>query len=185
MNLKSRAGAAKLGIQLMILSILTVGGFLYWLSRTAEPTQIVEVEEEPAMDSMVNVVAVADFSMGTAAYIDQEVTLEDVEIASVLGARSLWMNLDTGTPFLLYLADTALPDSMSFVAGDRLTVTGSVMAMSDSILDAWEAGGAFLQDTDRIQAEFAEDFLEVHTISGSMAEADAGTDGEMVSEPSS
>jgi hypothetical protein len=32
--------------------------------------------------------------------------------------------------------------------------------MSDSVLDAWEAGGSFTNDVNRIEAEFAEHYLE-------------------------
>ncbi len=180
-ELKSRAGAAKLGVPLMILCFLTVGGFLFWLSRTAEPTQVAQPVEE-AGEALANVVSLADFSTGTADYIGQEVTLEDIEVVQVLGTQALWTNLVGGTPYLLHLTETALADSVTIAQGDRVTVAGSVMAMSDSILNAWEAAGAFPQATDRIQAEFAEDFLEVTAVSGGAADAESE---EATSEPSS
>ena len=39
--LKSRAGSANLGTPLMITSFVVVAGFLFWLSVTAKPTEIV------------------------------------------------------------------------------------------------------------------------------------------------
>ena len=180
-NLKSRAGAAKLGVPLMILCFLTVGGFLYWLSRSAEPTEVAEVVEETGA-ALANVVALSEFSTGTAAYVGQEVTLEGIEVVSLLGTQALWMNLENGTPYLLHLTEMALADSVAVAQGDVVTVSGAVMEMSDSILDAWAAAGAFSQETDRIQAEFAVDFLEVTLV---IADAAEEGDEEAASEPSS
>ena len=46
----SRRGASNLGVPLMLLTFLLIGGFMYWLYVTAEPTEpivVEEVEEEP------------------------------------------------------------------------------------------------------------------------------------------
>ncbi len=169
--LKSRAGAAKAATSLMMLSFLVIGGFLYWLSITAEPTEVV-VEDEPDEDVAVNVVAFADFSAGTSGYLGQEITLEAVEVSSLLGTRGAWTLLTNGTPYMLRLTDSALADSVEVVSGGTIDVTGMVVAMSDSILDAWDAAGDFPQSGDRMQAEFAIDFIEVTSVS----EVRGGTD---------
>ena len=179
MFLKSRAGAAKLGTPLMILCFLAIGGFLYWLSITAEPTTI--VVEEVSDDELANVVAFADFSAATGSYVGQEISLEDIAVTSLLGPHCFWTSLADAqqTAYLLHFSEAALADSVSVTSGASVTVTGTVMAMSDSILDAWEAAGAFPQSTDRFQAEFAEDFIEVSLVA--MDEAESGE----ASEPSS
>ena len=120
----------------------------------------------PDENGISTAAALSEFSTGTAAYVGQEVTLEGIEVVSLLGTQALWMNLDNGTPYLLHLTEMALADSVAVAQGDVVTVNGTVMEMSDSILDAWAAAGAFSQETDRIQAEFAVDFLEVTSISG-------------------
>ena len=46
--IRSKRGAAEsMTLPLMLLSFVMIGGFLYWLSVTAEPTQVAIVEEEP------------------------------------------------------------------------------------------------------------------------------------------
>ncbi len=175
--LKSRVGAARLGAPLMILCFLAIGGFLYWLSVTAEPTEVV-VEEEVAEELGADMVAFADFSAGTDAYLGREITLQRIAVASLLGPHCVWTLLenDQQDPYLLHFAESALADSVEMVGGGLLSVTGTVMAMSDSVLDAWEAAGAFPRESDRVQAEFAEDFIEVTSV----ADAEAGS-----AEPSS
>jgi len=171
MFLKSRAGAAKLGTPLMILCFLAIGGFLYWLSITAEPTTTVVAEV--ADDELVNAIAFADFSAATNSYIGQEISLEGIAVTSLLGPHSFWTSLEDAqqTAYLLHFSEAALADSVSVMAGGSVTVTGTVTAMSDSILDAWQAAGAFPQDSDRFQAEFAEDFIEVSSVSVDGAES--------------
>lgn len=179
MFLKSRAGSARLGTPMMVLCFLAIGGFLYWLSITAEPTAI--VVEEVADDELVNAVSFADFSMATGSYVGQEISLEGIDVTSLLGPHSFWTSLEDAqqTAYLLHFSEAALADSVSVMAGGSVTVTGMVTAMSDSILDAWQAAGAFPQESDRFQAEFAEDFIEVSSVSVEGAESG----GE--SEPSS
>lgn len=179
MFLKSRAGAAKLGTPLMILCFLAIGGFLYWLSITAEPTAV--VVEEVSDDELANVVAFADFSAATSSYVGQQVSLEEIPVTSLLGPHCFWTSLDDAqqTAYLLHFSEAVLADSVSVTTGSSVTVSGTVIAMSDSILDAWQAAGAFPQDSDRFQAEFAENFIEVSSVATDEAES-----GE-ASEPSS
>ena len=163
-TLKSRAGAAKLGAPLMVLSFLLVAGFMYWLSVTAEPTEVVVEEPEAAL---VNVVSFDVFSAGPAEYVGEVVSLEDIFVEALLGHHSFWTNLTdaNGTAYLLHLSDSLVADSLVSVSdGMVVTVTGTVTTMSDSILDAWDAAGAFRVEVDRSLAEFAENFIEVNLI---------------------
>lgn len=160
-TLKSRAGAAKLGAPLMVLSFLMVAGFMYWLSVTAEPT---EVEVVAPVAALENVVAFDAFSAGPAGYVGQVISLEDLTVTSLLGHHSFWTNLvdANGTAYLLHLSDSLVADTLVSVSDDMVvTVTGTVVAMNDSILDAWDAAGAFRVEVDRTLAEFAENFIEV------------------------
>ena len=159
--LKSRAGAAKLGAPLMILSFLMVAGFMYWLAVTAEPTEIVVVEPDAVLE---NVVAFGVFSVGPSEYLGEVVSLEDIVVNSVLGNHSFWVNLADAnrTAYLLHLSDSLVADTMVSISGGMtVTVTGTVSVMSDSVLDAWETAGAFGAEVDRSMAEFAENFLEI------------------------
>lgn len=180
--LKSRAGVVKLGTPLMILCFLTVAGFLYWLSVTAEKTEVVIEEPE---EEMVNLVAFADFSAGTAGYIGQEVTLQGIKVESLLGPHAFWTNLadEQGTPYLLHFSETLVADSVAVMDGDTVAVFGMVSVMSDSVLNAWEAAGGFAQELDRTLAEFSENFVEISSIDG--AQSSESTESSEPSEPSS
>lgn len=180
---RTQAGAVKPEALLMLTSFLVVAGFLYWLSARAVPTEVAvpEPEDEP----MTGEVAMTEFSVATASYVGQEIALRGISVATLLGAHAFWTNLDDAqkTPYLVHLSDALLADSATVVAGTTVDVVGTVLAMSDSILDAWEAAGAFTNgETDRFQAEFAETFLEI----SSVADAElAEPAGEPSAEPSS
>jgi hypothetical protein len=163
-TLKSRAGAAKLGAPLMVLSFLMVAGFMYWLSVTAEPTEVVVEEPEAVLE---NVVSFDVFSAGTGEYVGEVVSLEDVFVEALLGYHSFWTNLldANATSYLLHLSDSLVADTLVSVSrGMVVTVTGTVTVMNDSVLDAWDAADAFRVEVDRTMAEFAENFIEVTLI---------------------
>ena len=167
---KSRAGAVSPGVPLMILSFLVIAGFLYWLSITAEPTE--SPADAPADEAELgNLVPLAEFFANTSAYMGQEITLVEVPVTSTLGPHAFWTALGEafGNPYLIHLSDAVRADSVTVTVGVPVTITGNVQAMSDSILADWEDAGAFPQDSDRFQAEFAESFLEVM----SLTEADS------------
>lgn len=161
---KSRAGAAKLGAPLMALSFLMVAGFIYWLSVTAEPTEVVVETPEDALE---NVVSFTAFSAGPDGFVGQVVSLEDIIVTELLGHHSFWTNLTDAnrTAYLLHLSDSLVADSLVSVEKEAtVTVTGTVSLMNDSVLDAWEAAGAFGVAVDRSLAEYAENFIEVTLI---------------------
>ncbi len=182
--LKSRSGAVRQGTLLMLLSFLVVGGFLYWLSVTAEPTEV--VVEEPEDDGMVNEVAFADFSSGPPGYVGQELTLRSITVSSLLRPHAFWTSLmdQQQTAYLLHFSDALVADSVSVTEGMMVDVMGTVMTMSDSILDAWEAAGAFPNEVDRVLAEFAETFIEVTVLGGDEAVGESSGSPES-SEPAS
>ena len=167
---KSRAGSVRLGTMLMILCFVVIGGFMYWLSITAEPTEVVVVEPEEAV---LNAVPFEDFSAGTATYIGQAITLQGITVTTLLGQHAFWTELLDGqnTAYLLHFSEMLVADSTSVTVGTTVDVTGMVTAMSDSILDAWQAAGAFPQEVHRSMAQFSENFVQVTSIEGAMSSA--------------
>jgi hypothetical protein len=143
---------------------------MYWLSIAAEPTEVVVVVPE---EEVLNAVPFEDFSAGTATYIGQELTLQGITVSSLLGAHAFWTDLADAqrTPYLLHFSEILIADSTSVTLGSTVDVTGTVIAMSDSILDAWQAAGAFPQEIDRTLAEFSENFVEVTSIEGATSSA--------------
>lgn len=153
---KSRAGAVKPGTVLMIVSFMAMGGFLYWLSLY-EPPETDMAEEDVADESGLNEVAFADFVMGTQSYLGEEITLRLVEVESTVGDRLFWTMLPGSNPYLMHVADDALADSVELLGGIRVDITGSVMALSDSVLDVWMEAGVLRSEGDRLQTMFAVD----------------------------
>ena len=174
---KSRAGAARYGTPLMLVCFLAIGGFLYWLSITAQSEEPMVVEE-PDEVALPNLVSIEDFSGASGSYVGQEISLADIGVTSVFGPHSFWTSLadSQATPFLLHLGEALIADSASVSADMTISVTGTVTLMSDSVLDAWTAAGAFPQESDRFQAEFAESFIEVAVLVSDEAEEAGETD---------
>ena len=167
-SLESRAGAARLGTPLMITSFLMVTGFLYWLSVTAKPTEIVLPDPE---EDLVNVVDFGEFSTGPGEYLGKLVSLEGIEVRTAYGNHGHWINLSDAhsTGYLLHVSDSLRADTTavsSIPEGTVVNLTGRVVETTDSVLDAWEAAGGFTGSLDRRLAESTRylNFIEVRRI---------------------
>jgi hypothetical protein len=176
-NLGSRRGFAdKLSLPLMILAFLVVIGFLYWLNVTAEPTEVVIVEEEGRRTSNASAILdVADFLEDPGQYEGRVVEVTGARVASRLGPQAFWIGPDD-SPFLVKMDPTLLEEGADVQLEQRVNLVGTVWTMTDSVHAAWDAAGAFPSDGDRVVAEFAigSPFLEVSTVEGP---AGAGADG--------
>lgn len=162
--MSSRRGAAEsMALPLMILTFVAIGGFMFWLSRTAEPTQVAVVEEggsgTPAAGGGT-LVGWNEFGANPQSYEGQTITLRPVRVASLLGQGAFWTQLPNETPFLIKLGATLVADGLVVASGDVGELTGTVHTMSDSVLNAWQDAGVFTDDVQRIEAEFATSFLE-------------------------
>lgn len=179
MFLKSRAGAVRLATPLMILCFLAMGGFLYWLSTYAPP----EPQDMPTGDGEVlNEVDFADFSVATQVYMEQEITLRNVGVTAMIGERLFWTNIVNDELYLLFVSESAAADSVDVAGLPRVDITGSVMPLTDSLIDAWFEAGVFANENDRFQAEFAldkGDYFEIWRF-----EIEDGEEGENESDES-
>jgi hypothetical protein len=93
-----------MALPLMILSFVAIGGFLFWLSRTAEPTSVAVVEEGGSSTAAAAggmLVGWNDFGANPGSYEGQMITLRPVRVASVLGQGAFWTQLPNETPFLI------------------------------------------------------------------------------------
>ncbi|MEZ4415152.1 MAG: hypothetical protein R3E10_05305 [Gemmatimonadota bacterium] len=166
----SRKGASGAATLLMIVAFLAIGGFMYWLSLTAEPSQAVMVEEEEpeAMPGEGALVTVADFTGNPAGYVDQTIRMEDIEVVSLLGNHAFWTKLTNDQPYLVRVDPALFVNGLVLTAGGTADVSGTVRIMSDSVLDAWQNGGSFTNDVNRIEAEFAESYIDATRVSAGM-----------------
>ncbi len=176
-NFGSRKGFAdKLALPLMILAFLVVIGFLYWLNITAEPTEVVIVEEEDSRSGRVSAILdVTDFLSDPGQYEGRVVEVSRARVASRLGPQAFWIGTDA-SPFLVKMGPDLVESGTEVLVEQRLTLTGTVWMMGDSTHSAWDAQGAFPNDGDKTVAEFAigSPFLEVTQIEVQGGAAETG-----------
>jgi hypothetical protein len=152
----SRRGfAEKFSLPLMIAAFVVVGGFLYWLKVTAEPTQVVAVEEGRQRTAGISAILdVDDFLADALRFQGQNVEVTGARVTSRLGQQAFWIGPED-RPFLVKLAPPAVEAGVSVSSGQVLSVVGAVLMMTDSALVAWGDAGAFASEGERAVAEFA------------------------------
>ncbi|MDH3272481.1 MAG: hypothetical protein OEN56_14175 [Gemmatimonadota bacterium] len=158
----SRRGATDMGTPLMILAFVVIAGFLYWLSGQAaiEREARTIVEEVPEEDlSGAQVVAPTEIQMDATPFEGQEIRLNTINVASLLGDQGFWLEMPNGNPFLVSKGAEVMASGITISPGRPATVIGTVHAMSDSTLTAWTEAGT-IAEGDRIVAEFATHYIE-------------------------
>jgi hypothetical protein len=183
-SLGSRRGAANLGLPLMLATFALIAGFMYWLSVTAEPTQpAVEevVEDEPAESTRGTLVPVDDLKVATiTSYEGQLIRVQDVILSSSMGGQTFFVDLPEtenlpAQPFLIRLVGDSIgaaPEMGSFI-----TVVGTLVPMSDSIVSDWLASGS-ISENDQLLVEFATHFVEVDEWEAGSAPEGAAAESE-------
>lgn len=152
---------SKLSLPLMILAFLAVAGFVYWLSVTAQPTEIPvaeEEEEEPALELGLEV-----FQTRSAEVVGQRVRLQDVQVAALLGVQAFWFEFPDGNIYLARVGPELAGAGFQLEEGDELQLTGVVREMNDEVLDEWVNQGVIPTDA-RDMAAFAQTFIEADDI---------------------
>ena len=163
--LGSRRGSAdQLSLPLMIAAFVLVGGFLFWLSKTAEPTELAIEEAAPeTVHGASAILTVEDFLANPEGQVDAVVEVNGACIASRLGTQAFWIG-PNDAPYLVKMAPELVEAGQEVLVESMVTVVGTVFMMSDSILSSWDEQGVFTGAGDRIVAEFATSFLEARVI---------------------
>ena len=168
----SRRGASNMGVPLMLLTFLLIGGFMYWLYVTAEPTEPVAVEEmDEEPEEMASGVAQVDpeaLKTGADDFTGSEVRLVGVQVSQMIGNQAFFVDLPQtdslpAQPFLVRMSPDLTATGASAARGDRLTVEGDLLAMSDSIIADWVANG-IISENDQILVEFSTHFIEADQV---------------------
>jgi hypothetical protein len=165
-NTDPRRGAGIAAV-LMLLSFVSMLGLMYWLSQNAEPTAALipeETMEDP--DDRIQIVSLADFAANPTGYMTEEFQLNGIEVVGRLGNHAFWIPLPAGQntmPYLVHM-DSTVYANLRVTAGETVSITGIVLSMTPETLDAWEAAGAWENDTNRIEAEFATDYIEASAV---------------------
>ncbi len=177
----------------MILALITVAGFLTWLGISSEPTSVAVVEDSTGGmdDSGVTVVPKDTLAANKAGYAGQEIRVGGVAATGSLGTGVFWGELGNQSnqvPILVRL-DSAAQEGFTAQMGGLYTMTGVLHPMSDSLAGAWLDAGELAGEGERMQAAFADYYIQVSNIrptpasqqdggSGSGGSGSGGTNGE-------
>jgi hypothetical protein len=154
----------------MVAAFAVIGGFLFWLrgqSQAEMALRIVEdtsVEDTPSTPdaSGATTITPAEIQAGVGGLTGQTVRIANITVASNLGQQGFWLDLPSG-PFLVSLSPSMLADQTTVPSGARVTVTGTVLAMTDSVNTAWLQAGR-IGEGDQLAASFASHFIEAQSI---------------------
>ncbi|MEX2529737.1 MAG: hypothetical protein WD960_03105 [Gemmatimonadota bacterium] len=161
-------------LPLMIVAFLAIAGFLYWLSITSEPTEFAVAEETlddqfgPALD-----LTLEQFGENVDGYVDSRIRISDVQVRNLVGADAFWFSFpqEDVNDYLVRVDRSRVASDFQILPDDRLTVSGTVHAMTDSVIDAWEQAGVFQDEGQRPAVLVLESFLQADSIG---IHADAG-----------
>ena len=171
---RSRLGAANLTIPLMLLTFLAIAGFMWWLSQNAETTSV-SLDAGTEGDSVTvpqagggGVVVTEDNLKTAPAQFEGQVVSITLPVAMAVGTQAFFLDV-TDAPFLVKLSDALIQQGQAVPQGD-VTVTGPLMAMTDSIRQDWLSKG-IIPPSDEILVEFATHFIEARTVAAAAPSA--------------
>ncbi len=157
----------------MVLAFGAMGGFLYWLSLNAVPTEVAVAEEEVTAQA----VSLALFARSPNIYEGDLVAVDDVEVQSVAGAGLFFVTFPGDASYPIRVDPSLGAAGSSLSPMDKGRVTGTVYTLTDSVLDAWAAESTFPDDASREAAASSSTFLlatELDLMSAEAAEGDGG-----------
>ncbi|MGD2068378.1 MAG: hypothetical protein PVI57_06805 [Gemmatimonadota bacterium] len=178
----ARRGAANFAPVLMILSFLLMAGFLAWLGLTSEGTEEVAMQEgddtvaeqADSMEMAAVPVTPDELRLNAANYEGQSVRI-DAPVAGAVGSQAFFLDLPQ-SPFLVKMDSALVAEGRRMPVGD-VVVTGTVLAMTDSIVGAWSNAGT-ISEADRPLVEFATHFIQASRIRGGQPPAGGGEGGQ-------
>ena len=160
-----RGEAGARAMPLMVVAFLSAAGLMAWLRVKAAPVEVEVVEEAPIVDeNMSTLVAIDVFGTNPMAQADMLIELRGLLVQSLVGSEAFFLAVPNQTgPYLARMLPKVVASGVVVESGATVTLTGRVYAMSDSVADAWVAGGG-IAEGDRILAVFAESFFEAEEV---------------------
>ena len=158
-----RGEAGARAMPLMVVAFLSAAGLMAWLRVKAAPVEV-EVVEEIVDENMSTLVAIDVFGTNPMAQADMLIELRGLLVQSLVGSEAFFLAVPNQTgPYLARMLPKVVASGVVVESGATVTLTGRVYAMSDSVADAWVAGGG-IAEGDRILAVFAESFFEAEEV---------------------
>lgn len=156
-----------LNIPLMIVAFLAIGGFLYWLNITSEPTELAVAEENRAANlPQAAPVSPVEFAEGPEQYEGERIRIPNIAIRDIMGLNLLWFHLadEEETPYLVRVDRRFVDEDIQVLRDDVISLSGTVHAMSDSVITAWEDLALFTEEGQRAVVEAQATFIEADQI---------------------
>ncbi len=151
-----------------VAAVAGIALFLVWISRTAEPSVPPDLgatdTTQAAAGPSGTPVAAAAFEAGVATFRNTDIILQDVPVVQQMGRAIVWVELPSGSPFLVKLTDALVAAGGMPPAQARVNVQGRVLEKTDSILNAWQQAGILADAGHRAQAEFGTSYIEATAI---------------------
>lgn len=160
---RSRLGVANLSLPLMLLTFVGIGGFLWWLNLKSESVEIEVVEATgPVNTGGAAFTPVTEDDLREAErFVGQTVRAADMAVAGQVGTQAFFLDLPD-LPFLVMLSEELVAQGTPIPRG-QVTVTGPILAMTDSIMNDW-MGRALVPASDQILLEFSTHFIEARSV---------------------
>jgi hypothetical protein len=159
----------------MVAAVAIVAAFLVWLTIASEPSQVAVVENDNDADNEgVPTVPVAEFGTNPDFFAGERLRVPDLYVQARLGPSAAWVELPDGMPNLVRLLPRVREQGIELQPRDSIAVTGTVVPMTDSILDDWRAQNILETESQRLEPEFALSFLEASSVRVTRPGAAAG-----------
>lgn len=171
---RARLGAASLTIPLMVLTFVAIGAFMWWLNQNASTTSVSSLDDGTEEDSVTvpsaagGTVVTEEHLKTAPAQFEGQVVSITLPVAMAVGTQAFFLDV-TDAPFLVKLSDALIQQGQAVPQGE-VTVTGPLMAMTDSIRRDWLSKGIIPQ-SDEILVEFATHFIEARTVAAAAPSA--------------
>ena len=149
----------------MVVAFLSAAGLMAWLRVKAAPVEVEVVEGVPIVEENTSTLVATDvFGTNPMAQADMLIELRGLLVQSLLGSEAFFLEVPGQSgPYLSRMLPEVVANGVVVESGATVSLTGRVYAMSDSVADAWVAGGG-IREGGRIVALFAESFFEAEEV---------------------
>lgn len=158
----------------MIIAFLMIGGLMAWLAMSGEQSTVIVVEEEDLGAAGAVAITTDDLVENASGLRGQVVSLAGIQVVSLVGPQAFWIQLPNQNPYLIKLGPELVASGVAVRSGEVVSVSGRIVAMTDSVLAAWQQEGAITDEGQRMEAEYVlgQTFLEAREIERSDAAAE-------------
>lgn len=104
------------------------------------------------------------FEQNVGSYIGQVVEVTTARYSSALSPQTFWLELPSGTPFLVKLDSAMVAAGTAAPAGGVLNIVGTVQQKDAAVVGQWLESGVLQNADQQMQAEFGTTYLEARQI---------------------